>query len=826
MTAISVSAPFSILTDIDGDPLDAGYVYIGQANLDPAAFPKAAYWDASLTTPAAQPIRTTGGYPVRNGSPARIYTDGDYSIRINNKNGALVYSSPASTDRLDSWQIGYDGGTVQDRLHIHDDMGKYVGDFGSSKTVSNGGVARDADGYYWRYDGSGTVSLATETTSNTDWKCLGFLLKENLTAIQNFGGAAGQDITVPMNRAMRSPYGGVNLGDGVFSYTGALLVERHDFVIRGNGKNKTRLICDRVRFGAKPPDTDLYSLDNLPIFDGTKSYFDESWCSPSTTQYPRYQNVGLSGLTVEANPVAINSYVEFMRCGNATADFELVTTGAVQATNAVQFYYCNNVNIGEIKTFSSSTLLFNMFMFWCFDVKAQTLNLGSASVWGIDIKHGVNVKIDKLISGSGVSFGYGGMNIEAGSVVSNGQFSIQASTEFQWIRNIWIGEAVVNNASGEAGLYFERPRNVKIGRVYSAAKYPLYIFNGTFTVGSSRFATARTQNSALLTYNGNYDTSIAPAGYVYTRYQEAQPWRTLDDVQIDSMVVCVSGTGSAIYSDGVATVASRHSSGLLKRFTNFTPTAVDDASLRTYGSTRISNEPACAVVGLKLKMEILSDSSSTATVFRTAFPFIDSEIEIENHSAAADFGFGWAFAKSKVSLKANDTVARVPLMMCSARNVDFSVDYYGKTDINNSVLKLDTQGVTAEGFEKISVSGVIRFTSTPAGNALISAKLDASLVAAWRARGPVLFNGLQIAIDVGAPDQWTNPLVHHTGTVPSGLTARVGASQIDVATDKGRILEVYNVGYAPQFLGQIVRNSSTGAQYYATSLTSPYWTAM
>lgn len=116
MTAISVSAPFPILTDIDGDPLDAGYVYIGQANLDPVAFPKSAYWDASLTTPAAQPIRTTGGYPVRNGSPARIYTDGDYSIRINNKNGTLVYSSPAATERMDSALVGYDGGTVQDVL--------------------------------------------------------------------------------------------------------------------------------------------------------------------------------------------------------------------------------------------------------------------------------------------------------------------------------------------------------------------------------------------------------------------------------------------------------------------------------------------------------------------------------------------------------------------------------------------------------------------------------------------------------------------------------------------------------------------------------------
>ena len=100
MTALSVSAPFPTFTDVDGDPLENGYVYIGQPNLDPVAFPVQAYWDATLTTPAAQPIRTSGGYPVRNGIPARVYVDGDYSIRVNNKNGSLVYSSLAATERI------------------------------------------------------------------------------------------------------------------------------------------------------------------------------------------------------------------------------------------------------------------------------------------------------------------------------------------------------------------------------------------------------------------------------------------------------------------------------------------------------------------------------------------------------------------------------------------------------------------------------------------------------------------------------------------------------------------------------------------------------
>lgn len=160
MTAISVSAPFPILTDIDGSPLDAGYVYIGQANLDPVAFPKSVYWDASLITPAAQPIRTTGGYPVRNGSPARIYTDGDYSIRINNKNGTLVYSSPAATDRMDSAFVGYTPAgtgavatTVQEKLGEYVNIANYVGFVGNG--TNDDKTAVDAAADYCRLSGKG-----------------------------------------------------------------------------------------------------------------------------------------------------------------------------------------------------------------------------------------------------------------------------------------------------------------------------------------------------------------------------------------------------------------------------------------------------------------------------------------------------------------------------------------------------------------------------------------------------------------------------------------------------------------------------------------------
>ena len=107
MTTNSVSVPFPIFTDIDGNPLELGNIYIGQPNLDPQTSPKNAYWDAAMTLQASQPIQTRGGYPVRSGTPARIYVDGDYSIKVNNRNGTLIYSAPTRTEQLDSAVVNY-----------------------------------------------------------------------------------------------------------------------------------------------------------------------------------------------------------------------------------------------------------------------------------------------------------------------------------------------------------------------------------------------------------------------------------------------------------------------------------------------------------------------------------------------------------------------------------------------------------------------------------------------------------------------------------------------------------------------------------------------
>lgn len=90
--AVSISSPFKTFQDSDGTPLESGYVYIGTYGLEPETNPISVYWDEALTIPASQPIRTIGGYLSRSGSPGRLYVGSDYSIKVKDRRGVLVYS--------------------------------------------------------------------------------------------------------------------------------------------------------------------------------------------------------------------------------------------------------------------------------------------------------------------------------------------------------------------------------------------------------------------------------------------------------------------------------------------------------------------------------------------------------------------------------------------------------------------------------------------------------------------------------------------------------------------------------------------------------------
>lgn len=99
-----VIPPFPVFNDIDGDPLDAGFIFIGEAGKNPEVYPVEAFWDEGLTVPAAQPIRTRNGYLSKNGKPGKVYIAGEKcSITIKNKRNTLI-----STDLNANLQITID----------------------------------------------------------------------------------------------------------------------------------------------------------------------------------------------------------------------------------------------------------------------------------------------------------------------------------------------------------------------------------------------------------------------------------------------------------------------------------------------------------------------------------------------------------------------------------------------------------------------------------------------------------------------------------------------------------------------------------------------
>lgn len=98
MSALSIQVPFPVFQGRDGQPLENGYVWIGEPNLNPQTNPVVAYFDAALTIPAPQPLRTLNGYVSRAGTPAQIYVDGvNFSILVQDSKGSMVYNFPDGT---------------------------------------------------------------------------------------------------------------------------------------------------------------------------------------------------------------------------------------------------------------------------------------------------------------------------------------------------------------------------------------------------------------------------------------------------------------------------------------------------------------------------------------------------------------------------------------------------------------------------------------------------------------------------------------------------------------------------------------------------------
>jgi len=138
MGALSIQVPYPVFYDREGQPLDDGNIYIGVANLDPLTNPLQVYYDEALTITASQPLKTSGGYVYRNGTPTQLYVNAtDFSITVNDSKNLFVYNFPEATGiGVNATSIEYDPpftGAVTTGYTVADKLEQYVSvqDFGA-----------------------------------------------------------------------------------------------------------------------------------------------------------------------------------------------------------------------------------------------------------------------------------------------------------------------------------------------------------------------------------------------------------------------------------------------------------------------------------------------------------------------------------------------------------------------------------------------------------------------------------------------------------------------------------------------------------------------
>lgn len=222
MAVFAALNPVSQFFELSGLPLNNGNLYFGQPNLNPITNPIQVYWDDAATQTAAQPIKTLNGYPVRSGSPAQIFIDGDYSLLIVDSKGRQVLYSKTSA-------------SVNSSASVLQALNQFISDLSSfaSSVVGAGKV-----GFNWALNyAANTIGWGVRTAENLP-SVLTYIPVSEWAAILN--GTSTTDVTSYIQTALNTgkvhfaPRGKYNI-----SATTGLVFPAGGGGIVGSAKNQT-----------------------------------------------------------------------------------------------------------------------------------------------------------------------------------------------------------------------------------------------------------------------------------------------------------------------------------------------------------------------------------------------------------------------------------------------------------------------------------------------------------------------------------------------------------------------------------------------------------
>ena len=389
---ISTQTPFTPYTDLDGSPIDAGYVYFGVANQNPETSPLTVYWDSSGLIPAAQPVRTLAGFPANNGRPAHIYSATDYSITVKDRYGRLVYYSATSAEYSNDF-------TLQQSIAA------VFTDLADGSNIAKG----DALIAFKQSSAAGVLTGATAKTVHTKL--------QDFVSVKDFGavGDGVADDTAAFQAALNAV--------GARPFDGALYIPASKYKI-----TSTLTVPDRVSIfgeGGMASTIQAYSCDGL-TFNAPNS-------EGETFFYEDFSIEGMAG----SNYTAINSpigggikyglHFNRLRLRNMNAGINLANNLHCSITNCSFTKMNQPVALGDVSTFTKIT--------------ANTMICEGGDDWSSSgAKRGIYVP--------------GGSNCEATKISENFIYGFARAIELGTTTDVQITNNGLD-ACTEYGIYFQ-----------------------------------------------------------------------------------------------------------------------------------------------------------------------------------------------------------------------------------------------------------------------------------------------------------------------------------------------------------------------------------
>lgn len=558
--AKEITAPYKSFFEADGSPLESGYIYIGEANQNPEAVPITTYWDENLTIPAAQPIRTIGGYPSRSGTPGKLFASSDYSITVKNKNSVLIYTLPSQPLR-----------EVTDLIYSADNIEELLSMDVSLETVN-------VKGYYAENDGGGDIfnyDVSQAATNNGGTIIDGWVRQYNDSIKVEWFGIKG-DGTTDNTSLYSSMISGLNEGtmiewDGSKSYKGDFVSDK-SFILKGNDTTIIPVGTNAIKFegaiggytalSAAPAygDTSLSGTSGLTgdtyiaLYSGTlrpsdsaavnyeivksrsdgtlydKVYSNQNGGTHTYAVLTELSGVNIDGFNIEASTLSATGV--FCRYVANISVSNIKMTGGTGATVSIR--YSHNATVSHVQRIQPSATASGQGYNVQFNVSKYSK---ATSIYGEEVRHDFDqdsayvTDVSKVISIGCIASaietahnGFAGYTTVKDCVVTRCDASaINASSQgvaddstitFREcvIDNIKITNSKVRNASSfYAGIYFQfNTENLSISNV-SLQNLSSTVFNYPASTYNSSYYCIRIRNPLLNTSITNVESDIGRA---------------------------------------------------------------------------------------------------------------------------------------------------------------------------------------------------------------------------------------------------------------------------------------------------------------------------